>query len=120
YQQCHFTPDYWRNYTVIGTEGRLENSGDGEGGEVRVWNRRTRFLERGHEQHPIVGDRDGHGDADALTVAEFVAFVRDGSPADTSPLSARDAVAAGVAGTESIRHGSRPVTVPRIPKQLRG
>lgn len=19
YQQCHFTPDYWRNYTVIGT-----------------------------------------------------------------------------------------------------
>ncbi len=31
YQQCHFTPDYWRNYTVIGTEGRLENFGD-EGG----------------------------------------------------------------------------------------
>ena len=28
YQQCHFTPDYWRNYTVIGTEGRLENFGD--------------------------------------------------------------------------------------------
>ncbi|UUZ58626.1 Gfo/Idh/MocA family protein [Nocardioides sp. B-3] len=31
YQQCHFTPDYWRNYTVIGTEGRLENFGDREG-----------------------------------------------------------------------------------------
>ena len=27
YEQCHFTPDYWRNYTVIGTEGRLENFG---------------------------------------------------------------------------------------------
>ncbi|MEU5845373.1 hypothetical protein ABZ790_03830 [Saccharopolyspora shandongensis] len=23
YQQCHFTPDYWRNYTVIGTEGEV-------------------------------------------------------------------------------------------------
>lgn len=29
YQQCHFTPDYWRNYTVIGDEGRIENLGDG-------------------------------------------------------------------------------------------
>ena len=38
YQQCHFTPDYWRNYTVIGTEGRLENFGDGPGDTVRVWN----------------------------------------------------------------------------------
>ncbi len=38
YQQCHFTPDYWRNYTVIGTEGRLENFGDGPGDVVKVWN----------------------------------------------------------------------------------
>jgi predicted dehydrogenase len=40
YQQCHFTPDYWRNYTVIGDEGRLENFGDAEGATVKVWNRR--------------------------------------------------------------------------------
>ena len=38
YQQCHFTPDYLRNYTVIGTEGRLENFGDGPGDTVKVWN----------------------------------------------------------------------------------
>ncbi|HEX4815413.1 MAG TPA: hypothetical protein VFV66_21935 [Nonomuraea sp.] len=37
-QQCHFTPDYVRNYTVIGTEGRLENFGDRPGDTVRVWN----------------------------------------------------------------------------------
>ena len=36
YEQCHFTPDYWRNYTVIGTRGRAENFGDGEGGSSRV------------------------------------------------------------------------------------
>ena len=40
YEQCHFTPDYWRNYTVIGTEGRAENLGDTGGGVVKVWNRR--------------------------------------------------------------------------------
>ena len=31
YQQCHFSPRLLRNYTVIGTEGRLENFGDGPG-----------------------------------------------------------------------------------------
>ena len=36
YQQCHFTPDYWRNYTVIGTEGRLENFGDDAGNDQGV------------------------------------------------------------------------------------
>jgi hypothetical protein len=30
YQQCHFTPDCWRNHTVIGDAGRLENFGDGQ------------------------------------------------------------------------------------------
>ncbi|MEU2421957.1 Gfo/Idh/MocA family oxidoreductase [Streptomyces sp. NPDC007851] len=43
YQQCRFTPDYWRNHTVIGDEGRIENLGDGIEGDppvVKVWNRR--------------------------------------------------------------------------------
>mgnify|MGYP002150089085 CR=1 FL=1 len=35
YQQCHYTPDYWRNYTVIGTEGRIENFGDDAGQQQR-------------------------------------------------------------------------------------
>jgi len=29
YQQCHSTPDDWRNYTVIGTRGGMENFGNG-------------------------------------------------------------------------------------------
>ncbi|WP_347350597.1 Gfo/Idh/MocA family oxidoreductase [Intrasporangium sp.] len=120
YQQCHFTPDYWRNYTVIGTQGRLENFGDGEGGEVRVWNARTGYLERGHVQYPIVGDSRGHDDADVLTVAEFVRFARDGIPTDTSPLGARDAVAAGVAATCSLRSGSAPQRVPQVRDELAG
>nr|WP_279671699.1 Gfo/Idh/MocA family oxidoreductase [Flexivirga meconopsidis] len=118
YQQCHFSPDYWRNYTVIGTEGRLENFGDGEGGEVRVWNARSGFLEKGHVQYPIVGDAHGHGDADRLTIGEFVQFVRAGTATDTSPVSARDAVAAGVAGAESIRNGSKPIRVPQVAESV--
>ncbi len=119
YQQCHFTPDYWRNYTVIGTEGRIENFDDDTGGEIRLWNRRSDFVERGHERFPIEdGGEGGHGGADPLTVAEFMAFVRDGSPTDTNPLAARDAVAAGVAGAVSIRSGSAPQTIPELPADI--
>lgn len=118
YQQCHFTPDYWRNYTVIGTEGRLENIGDGSGGEIRVWDRRTGFSEKGDRQYPIVDSDGGHGGADPLTVAEFLEFVRSSAPTETSPVAAREAVAAGVAATESLRQGSRPMTIPPLPAEL--
>lgn len=108
YQQCHYTPDYWRNYTVIGTAGRLENFGDGDGAVVRVWNTRTLYSEHGDAEYPVSGDADGHGDADRLTVAEFVAFVRDGIATTTSAVAARDAVATAVAATESIRDDGEP------------
>ena len=111
YQQCHFTPDYWRNYTVIGTEGRAENFGDGDGGVIRVWNKRSGYRATGDAEYPIVEGGEGHSDADELTVAEFLRFVRTGAPTETSPLSARESVAAGVAATDSLRNGSTPVWI---------
>ncbi|WP_348787358.1 Gfo/Idh/MocA family oxidoreductase [Leifsonia sp. NPDC080035] len=111
YQQCHYTPDYWRNYTVIGTEGRLENFGDTDGAIVRVWNRRTTYDPHGDAEYTVLGDDGGHGDADVATVAEFVRFVRDGTATTTSAVAARNAVAAAVAATESLRDGSRPHVV---------
>lgn len=111
YEQCHYTPDYWRNYTVIGTEGRIENFGDGEGGVIKVWNKRTYYNAEGDTQYPIVGDANGHDDADQLTVNEFINFVRNGAPTDTSPLGAWHAVAAGIGATHSLRHGSEPYQI---------
>ena len=119
YQQCHFTPDYWRNYTVIGTEGRLENFGDTAGGVVRVWNRRHEFSAAGDREHPIAGVASGHEDADVLTMAEFLAHVADGSPTVVSPIAAREAVAAGSLAAESLRSGSLPQTVPELPDDVR-
>ncbi|MEU5834415.1 Gfo/Idh/MocA family oxidoreductase [Streptomyces diacarni] len=124
YQQCHYTPDYWRNYTVIGTEGRLENFGDhGESAEVRVWNRRSREGYRAEADlvvpMPSRGDEEGgHGGSDPLLVAEFLRFVSEGGATDTSPVAAREAVAAGVAATESLRDGGTPVTVSRLAPEL--
>lgn len=118
YQQCHYTPDYWRNYTVIGTEGRLENFGDGAGGHIKLWNKRTHYQPDGDEVFPIIGDVNGHGDADVLTVTEFMRFVREGTPTDTNPLSAWYAVAAGIKATESLRDHSTPRTVTQPPAEI--
>ena len=59
YEQCHFTPDYWRNYTVIGTRGRAENFGDGQGGVVRVWTHRRGYDAKGGHRDPAPGGRRG-------------------------------------------------------------
>ncbi|MYY84418.1 MULTISPECIES: Gfo/Idh/MocA family oxidoreductase [unclassified Streptomyces] len=121
YQQCHFTPDYWRNYTVIGDAGRLENFGDGPGGVVKVWNAR-RSGHRGAADAeyavPDVQDEGGHGGADPLLVDEFVRFVREGGRTDTSPVAARMAVAAGERATQSLRDGGTPREVPSPDPEL--
>ena len=118
YEQCHFTPDYWRNYTVIGTRGRAENFGDGEGGSVRVWAHRSGYEPVPELEIPLRGDAGGHGDADVNTMDEFIRFVVDGDVTDTTPLGAREAVAAGVAATTSLRGGNVPVDVPRVRAEI--
>lgn len=126
YVQCHFTPDYWRNYTVIGTEGRLENFGDTEPGTVvKVWQRRSGYradadlvVEVTSAPRADEGDLAGHGGADPAIVAEFLRFVRDREPTLTSPVAARQAVAAGCAATSSLREGGRPVDVPPLDPAL--
>ena len=111
YQECHYTPDYWRNYTVIGTEGRLENFGD-VAGVIRLWDQRSGYKARGDRSFRFRAGGGGHGGADHKLMAEFVRFARYGGPTDTSPVGAREAVAAGCAGAESLRAGGIPVPVP--------
>lgn len=118
YQQCHFTPDYWRNYTIIGTHGRIENFGDGGGEQVGLWNKRHRGWALPDETFEIPAPEGGHGGADSLLVAEFVRFVRDGGTTDTSPVAAREAVVTGIAATNSLRSGGGAVDVAPLPADL--
>ncbi|PJN02872.1 oxidoreductase [Streptomyces sp. CB01201] len=121
YQQCHFTPDYWRNYTVIGDAGRLENFGDGPGGQVKVWNsRRSEYRAEPDETYaiPDAPDDEGHAGADPMIIDEFLRFVRGGGLTDTSPVAARMAVAAGCEATASLRNGGVPRQVPRLDPDL--
>lgn len=119
YQQCHFTPDYWRSYTVIGTHGRLENLGNGEDGTcIQVWNQRKWGWAAPDEVHMIGSAQGEHGGADPLIVAEFVRFAREAGPTQTSPLAARESVATGCAATLSLRNGGAPVDVSPVDEDV--
>lgn len=113
YLQCHFTPDYHRNYTIIGTEGRVENSEPES--KVWVWMRRSRswkeLADREYRVRPAVG---GHGGADPVICEDFLDMILDGKEPLATPEAGRMSVAAGCAGAESMRNGGRVVEVPPI------
>lgn len=117
YQQCHYAPDGWRNYTIIGTEGRIENFGDVPGKEtvVRLWNRRCDYKPEGDQQFYFPDVGGSHGGADPRIVEEFIRYLREGGKTDTSPIAARYAVAAGCLATASLRNGAHPMDVPPVP-----
>ncbi|MBO7147195.1 MAG: Gfo/Idh/MocA family oxidoreductase [Lentisphaeria bacterium] len=119
YMQCHYTPDSERNYTFIGTEGRVENIADYGHCEVHVWTR------RGSRQNPDViyklkppAKNSSHGGADAPIVQNFLDFVRFGAKTNTSPIAARNSVATGVLGHYSMRNGCNRQDIPQLSKEI--
>lgn len=116
YQQCHYTPDDQRNYTIIGTKGRIENYGDHSRPEcwasVHLWNQRTGYSEQGHEVFRIPHVQGSHGGSDPGLIADFLRMLRGEPHLGAVPLDARMAVATGVMGTESLRCGSVPRNIP--------
>jgi predicted dehydrogenase len=119
YQQCHYSPDAWRNYTIIGTEGRIENFGDAPGNcAVKLWNNRESYNPYGNEQYYIKPVSGSHGGADPRIVKEFIDYIRDDIKITTSPIAARYSVAAGCAAAHSLRNGNIPVDVPDISEDL--
>ncbi len=119
YQQCHYTPDAWRNYTIIGTHGRIENFGDVPGdAAIKVWHRRCGYNPYGDIQHYVPPATGSHGGADPSIVDEFIKFVRDDAPVRISPVEARNSVAAGYMATISLRNGGEPKDIPAVSQEI--
>jgi len=118
YQQCHYTPDEQRNYTVIGTEGRIENFGDhstdNNWATIRLWTSRCVYQEEGTEVIKILPTPGGHGGADPGVIDDFLNVVRGGEPTGARPLDARMSVAAGWLATESLRNQNLPYDIPPV------
>lgn len=119
YLQCHYTPDYWRNYTIIGTEGRIENFGNGEAGTVvRLWDKKCGYKPEADAEFRTPATGGGHGGADPAIVNEFIRFVRGEAKATTSPVAARYSVAAGCAATQCLRDASLGTDVSEVNPDL--
>ena len=119
YQQCHYTPDSGRNYTFIGTEGRIENFGINPGGTtIRLWNKRSNDSPFGDEEHFVPAVSGGHGGADTGILGEFINYVRNGSKITTSAIAARYSVAAGYYAAQSLRQGNMPFEIPSLSKDV--
>ncbi len=117
YMQCHYAPDSERNYTFIGTQGRVENIGDYGKCEIHVWTSRGSRAEPDiiHYLKPLEGS---HGGSDPAIVQTFVDFVRFGVKTNTSPVAARNSVAAGVMGHDSMRGDGGRRDIPQLPKNV--
>ena len=113
YLQCHFTPDYHRNYTIIGTEGRIENSEPDM--TVKLLTRGTKtwkdLADRTYHIKPAVGT---HAGADPVITQDFLDMVLDGKEPLATPVAGRMSVAAGCAGADSLRSGGMMQIVPEI------
>lgn len=118
YLQCHFTPDYHRNYTFIGTEGRMEN--DETKRKVYVQSRRSNtWHDMSDRTYDIKESGEGsHGGSDPLICRDFLDMVLHGKPPVATPLAGRMSVAAGCAAAESIRSGGGVVAIKPIPEHL--
>ena len=110
YLQCHFTPDYHRNYVFIGTEGRMENYEP----DNKVWVKMRRadswkeLSDRTYDVKKAVG---GHGGGDPVITEEFLDMVLEGREPVATPIDGRMSVAAGCAAAHSMRNGGIPVDI---------
>lgn len=114
YLQCHFSPDYFRNYTFIGTEGRMENMDDSSKILVKTRSRSKKwknYSDRIHEVKPAEG---GHGGADPVICKDFIDMIVNGTPPLATPEAGRMSVAAGYAATLSIREGGKATEIPPV------
>jgi hypothetical protein len=113
YLQCHYTPDYHRNYVFIGTEGRMENS-EPEGKiwvKTRTSNTVRELSDRVYEVKKAQGT---HGGADPVICRDFLDMIEFGKQPVATPVAGRMSVAVGCAATASIRSGGVPMQVKEL------
>ena len=118
YMQCHFTPDYHRNYTFIGTKGRIENHEPSM--EVWVFNRTNNGNPKTPDKTYKIECPEGmHAGADPKICEDFVDMVLMGTKPVATPVAGRMSVAVGCSATESLRSGGRVIEIPRLPEHLK-
>ena len=112
YTECHFTPEYTREFMFIGDKGKMTAFYNNEQEfKIMVWKR--------HEKEPVyyyppkIEDDHvaSHGGGDIGIVKEFGSRIRAGTPCMVGIKGARDSAAIAIAAYESEKCGG-PVVIP--------
>ncbi len=111
YAQCHFSPDYFRNYTFIGTEGRLENLDDNSKVIVLTRKRSKKWKKPGSRTYNIKRAEGGHGGADPVICRDFIDMITTARGPVASVRAGRMSVVVGCAAADSMRRGGKVVKV---------
>lgn len=111
YSECHFAPDYSREFSFTGTKGRVTAFYNNEQDYViTVVERHSGATTVFHpERRP-----GGHGGSDEAVVQAFIDLIHAGKPATPGLRGARDAAAIAIAAMTSSRTG-QPAQVPVAP-----
>ncbi len=110
YMECHFTPEYTREFTFVGDKGKLIAFYDNEQNfKITVW---KRFEKEPVYYYPpkIAG---GHGGGDPGIIHEFADRVRIGKPCIPGVKGARDSAAIAIASYLSEASG-HPEFIPDV------
>lgn len=118
YLQCHYTPDSDRNYTFIGTKGRIENRGVGDNAQVLVWTHRTENSLLPDETYTLRGIPGTHSGADPAIMKNFREYIRFDAVPKTNPVEAMRAVLVGIEAHEAMRSDLGCRTIPEIAPEI--
>jgi predicted dehydrogenase len=102
YTECHFTPEYTREFTFIGDKGKMYGFYSNEGNfTIRIQYRHTDHID---EYHPPLTE-GAHGGGDRRLMDDFLACIVNGKTLQYNLQEARDATAVAAAAEESIETG---------------
>ncbi len=113
YIECHFTPEYTREFTFIGDKGKMTAFYNNEQEfKIMVWKR--------HEEKPVYyypqkvtgNGAAAHAGGDIGIIKEFGRRIREGKPCMVGIKGARDSAAIAIAAYESEKNGM-PVNIPK-------
>lgn len=111
YMECHFTPEYTREFTFVGDKGKLTAFYNNEQDfKIMVWKR--------FEKEPVyyypekIHGVGGHGGGDDGIIRAFSSYVQKGEPCMIGIKGARDSAAIAIAAFESEESGM-PVFIPK-------
>ncbi|WP_158606749.1 Gfo/Idh/MocA family protein [Paenibacillus ginsengarvi] len=108
YMECHFTPEYSREFMFTGTMGKITGFYNNEQDfRITVTKRHSGEAETYYPERRL----GGHGGGDTAIVRQFIELVKKGRPAMPGIWGARDSAAIAIAAARSAETG-QPVHIP--------